>query len=239
MKRALGTSAADDSDEDEDEEEEEELDHADLLASVYGGQKFGNASSTTDTTGANQQHKLLDWTPKKIVNEWENDDGVRNLSMILALTGGAADKSSSGVECKVTADGGQFVISEQWSSMVVDIADFYQPLLAHKPDDETTDEFIRRRFAMADQVRKMMKAGGFNKGEPMVSVYRMALPFQVDPMSLRVQVCGAKDGSRFCHVDLTEKQKLVVQSVLMLDSGRGRNNIIRSTETPKKYSNLS
>jgi hypothetical protein len=60
-------------------------------------------------------------------------------------------------------------------------------------------------------------------------------------MSLRVQVCGTKDGSRFCIVDLTEKQKLVVQSVLMLDSGRGRNTIKPLMETPStaaKYSSI-
>jgi hypothetical protein len=97
--------------------------------------------------------------------------------MIISLTGGAADKNSSGVECKVTADGSQFVISEQWSPSLMDIAGFYQPLEAQRPEDETQDEFIRRRFCMADQLRKMMHAGGFTKGEPLVSCFRKPLQF--------------------------------------------------------------
>jgi hypothetical protein len=222
-------------------EDTEDEDDADTVENIPVYDNTMSFLASVDQAAGTGCHKLLDWIPKVISNEWVNDDGVRNLSMIISLTGGAANKNSSGVECKITLNGSQFVISEQWSPFLMDIASFYLPLESQRPEDETQDEFIRRRFCMADQVRKMMHVGGFSKGESLVSVFRKPLAFQVDPMSLRVQVCGTKDGSRFCIVDLTEKQKLVVQSVLMLDSGRGRTTIKPLMETPTtatKYSSI-
>ena len=175
----------------------------------------------------------LKWEPKKIVKEWTNGDGVKNITLVIALTGGAAEKNSSGVECKVTTDGTVFAISEHWSALMLEMKTFYNKMALD--NGETEDEFERRRFAMEDATTVMKKHA--KVGEPLKSVFKMTLPFPVDPTSLRVRIMGTTDGNRFCHIDLTEKQKYKVTPVVMMDAGRYRCKP-GSTEKPTRYSGL-
>jgi hypothetical protein len=92
-KRAAANDKEDSEDEEEEEEEEDDFPAAKILSSLSSL----NASKMEDAAPGTGNHKLLDWIPKKIVKEWISD-GIRNLSMIFALTGGAVDKSSNAVE---------------------------------------------------------------------------------------------------------------------------------------------
>jgi hypothetical protein len=232
FKRHLAEDNTDDEDEDDGEDESPlDMEASRILRDMYGsGGTCLNPSIDGGAAGTGN-HKLLDGIPKKIVKEWLFD-GIRNVTIIFALTGGAVDKDSDGIECKITSDGTQFAISEQWSPLMADMAAYYAPVNLERY--ETKDEFTRRRFNMEDQVKVLLKASGTT--DTLVSVYRMPLPFPVDPSSLCGRFHGARDGSRFCHVDLTEKKRLVAQGVQMLDAGRNKPKP-GSSEKPK-YSSI-
>jgi hypothetical protein len=53
-----------------------------------------------DTTKMEDDDPLF-WAPKKLVTEWKNKDGIRCLTIIVQLTGGAANSNTDGVEVKV------------------------------------------------------------------------------------------------------------------------------------------
>jgi hypothetical protein len=112
---------------------------------------------------------------------------------------------------------------------MINIKAFYKSV--DLADNETDDDFNRRRYSMEDQVKVMLDAAG--SMDTLTSVYRMPLPFIVDPTSLRVRFMGTKDGGRFCHVDLTEKLKLKSQGVQMLDAGRISSKSMGSAEKTK------
>ena len=138
-------------DEDDEDIEDEEFDTQDMHAynmepNSAVGIYASNLQAAIDT---------LRWEPKKIVKEWANVDGIKNMTIVIALTGGAADINSHGVECKVTSDGTVFAISEQWAPLMLDMKTFYNTVgLDH---GETEDEFERRRFAMEDATTAMKK----------------------------------------------------------------------------------
>ncbi|CAB9507357.1 hypothetical protein SEMRO_302_G112320.1 [Seminavis robusta] len=159
-------------------------------------------------------HSLL-WQPKKLVACWQNRHGVKHVSMIFHLTGGAADTDTNAVECGVTDNGMEFIISELWSETIEKIDEFY--LLFPRHQDETEDEFKRRQYAMEDLIRPHCASG-----RRMRSTFKFTLPIKVDPKSMRVRYAGTNDGTRICHVDLAERLKKEVQQVVMLDRGRGR-----------------
>ena len=171
----------------------------------------------------------LVWIPKKLMTEWKTGDGVRCLTLIIQLTGGSAASDNNGVEIKVSNNGLQFVISEVWSPLMSRIADFYTYF--PKPIDETNDEFTRRRFAMEDNVQGIMGQAS------MTSIYRMTLPFKVDPSVTRIRFLGTSDGCRFAHVDLAEKKKFEVEQVIMIDTTKKRHNL-PSSEKKRNYCSL-
>jgi hypothetical protein len=127
------------------------------------------ANVTVDDSDEEEQHPLV-WIPKKLVSEWKNKDGIRCLTLIIQLTGGAANSDNDGVEVKVSNNGEEFAISEVWSPLMSEIDDFYTYF--PKAADETDDEFNRRKYAMEDNVQSIVAEG------PMKSVYRMSLPFR-------------------------------------------------------------
>jgi hypothetical protein len=108
-----------------------------------------------------EEHPLV-WIPKKLVSEWKNKDGIRCLTLIIQLTGGAATSDNDGVEVKVSNNGEEFAISEVWSPLMSQIDDFYTYFT--KSADETDDEFNRRKYAMEDNVQSILVEG------PMTSI---------------------------------------------------------------------
>jgi hypothetical protein len=188
--------------------------------------KFFGAVAVDDTSDEEEQHPLV-WIPKKLVSEWKNKDGIRCLTLIIQLTGGAANNDNDGVEVKVSNNGEEFAISEVWSPLMSQIDDFYTYF--PKAADETDDEFNRRKYAMEDNVQSIVAEG------PMKSVYRMSLPFRVDPTVKRVRFLGTNDGCRFAHVDLAERKKLEVEQVIMIDTNRKQ---LPSSGQKRYYSSL-
>ncbi|CAB9497052.1 hypothetical protein SEMRO_13_G010070.1 [Seminavis robusta] len=156
----------------------------------------------------------LIWTPKKLTKQWKNGQGIRHYSIIIILSSGAVDHQTNNVECAVSDNGMRFSISERWPLVLESITEFYDSF--PKAIDETTDEFNRRMYGFEDTIKEIKPSGG------LVSVHHVELPFQVDPTTLRVRFVGTEDGAKFCHVDLAEKAKKVVDKVHMMKiSGRG------------------
>jgi hypothetical protein len=186
---------------------------------------FGAAA--VDDSDEEEQHPLV-WIPKKLVSEWKNKDGIRCLTLIFQLTGGAANSDNDGVEVKVSNNGEEFAISEVWSPLMSQIDDFYTYFT--KSADETDDEFNRRKYAMEDNVQSILVEG------PMTSIYRMTLPFKVDPSVTRIRFLGTSDGCRFAHVDLAEKKKFEVEKVIMIDTKKRLN--LPSSAKKRNYHSL-
>jgi len=66
---------------------------------------------------------------------------------------------------------------------------------------------------MTKSVRAKQQAFG---GGPVRSIFHSALPFQADPATLKCEMFGNEEGSRFLHVDLTEKKRLQVNKIKMM-----------------------
>jgi hypothetical protein len=167
---------------------------------------------TGDDDDINNVDDPLVWIPKKLVTEWKNKDGIRCLTLIIQLTGGVANSDNNGVEVKVSNNGEEFAISELWSPLMSEIEDFYSYF--PKAADETEDEFNRRKYAMEDKVQSIVGSGY------MKSVYRMNLPFRVDPTVTRIRFLGTSDGSRFAHIDLAERKKFELERVIIIDTNK-------------------
>jgi hypothetical protein len=180
-----------------------------------------------DEDDSNNVDDPLIWIPKKLVTEWKNKDGIRCLTLIIQLTGGVATSDNNGVEVKVSNNGEEFAISELWSPLMSQIADFYSYF--PKANDETDDEFNRRKYAMEDKVQSIVAQGC------MKSVYRMHLPFRVDPTVTRIRFLGTNDGSRFAHIDLAERKKFELEQVIIIDTNR---RPLPSSATKRNYCSL-
>jgi hypothetical protein len=186
-------------------------------------------ASMADGGGDDEEESPLIWIPKKLVSEWKNRDGIKCLTLIFQLTGGVADNDNNGVEVRVSNSGEEFVISEVWSPMMIDIGEFYD--LFPKARHETDDDFNRRKISMEDTVGNLLE----NYGGTLTSIYRMPLPFRVDPTVQRVRIIGDEKGTRFAHVDLTERKKVEVEKVFML----GKKVTPSSGDKKREYSKLS
>jgi hypothetical protein len=198
-------------------------------------QRLANRAFHNDGAGNDDdvEHGEVDpliWIPKKLVTEWKNKDGIKCLTLIFQLTGGVASNDNNGVEVKVSNNGGEFAISEEWSPLMSDIGDFYTSL--QKAHDETDDDFNRRKISMEDTVGTLLD----DNGGSLTSVYRMPLPFRVDPTVQRVRILGDDKGTRFAHVDLTERKKVSVEKVIMLSSKKLHPT---SSEKKRAYSKLN
>ena len=66
----------------------------------------------------------------------------------------------------------------------------------------------------------------------MLSVYKKALPFRVEPTEKRTVFSGDKEGGRYCHIDLMEKKAMEVQEVMMMDEIN--NNIVTPSQKKQK-----
>ena len=155
-----------------------------------------------------------DWIPHHIMTMWENDAGIRCITVLISLTGGTAHKSSNGIFVELDDDGNTLCISEKWSAMSQDMDVYYRRF--KKDQEESDDDYTQRRFAMRTMLKKMKNKYGDTEGS-MLSVYRKPLPFRVEPTEKRVVFSGDMEGGRYCHIDLMEKKAVEVQEVLMFE----------------------
>jgi hypothetical protein len=202
------------------------MDEVDRVLKPPAPEDKGKAPTGDDDDSNNVDDPLV-WIPKKLVTEWKNKDGIRCLTLIIQLTGGVAASDNNGVEVKVSNNGEEFAISELWSPLMSQIDDFYTYF--PKANDESEDEFNRRKYAMEDKVQAIVGTGS------MKSVYRMTLPFRVDPTVRRIRFLGTSDGCRFAHIDLAERKKFEVEQVIMLDTQRKQ---LTSSAQKRSYCSL-
>jgi len=105
-------------------------------------------------------------------------------------------------------------VSEEWCDEMVDMDLFYKNV--DQREDETNDDLHMRRFAMIKSLRDKQRA--FNWG-PVRSIFHSALPFQADPATLKHEIFGNEEGSRFLHIDLMEKKRIQVNKIKMMAKG--------------------
>ena len=164
------------------------------------------------------------------MTQWENDGGVRCISILVNLSSGTANSSSQGIDVDVVNDGNTLKIEECWSGMMQDMAVFYSKF--KQRDGEEKDDFTERRFAMRRTLRKMMIKFA-NTENKMVSIFKKPLPFRVEPTEMRVVFSGDNDGGRYCHVDLIEKKLQEIHEVMMMDDIV--NKSVPTSSQKKKY----
>jgi hypothetical protein len=101
---------------------------------------------------------------------------------------------SNDVEVQVNTLGNELAVSEVWNPIMASARNFYQTFPNH--DSESEENAMRKSIAMCDRTNTM--AGDRQKR----SIYKMKLPFSVDPSVKRIRFLGTKDGQRYATVDL-------------------------------------
>ena len=165
---------------------------------------------------------------------------MRSISVIIALTGGTAHKTTDGISVELDDDGNTLCISEVWGQQTQSMNVFYAKF--PKRGGESQDDFDRRRFQMVTTMRKMKLKYSDEDGN-MVSTYRLDLPFRVEPTEKRIHFIGDKTGGRYCHVDLIEKKLQEVHSVQLIgeddddedDDGRKKQSFVTPAKKKSKY----
>ena len=71
---------------------------------------------------------------------------------------------------------------------------------------------------MVDGVREMGEAD-----PTFTSVYRMKLPFRVDPTEKKIVFVGTSSGARLVHVDLAERKRVTKMSLHIMDRAKCSN----------------
>ena len=62
-----------------------------------------------------------EWIPHYVMTEWENNAGIRCISMLVNLSSGSANSSSRGIDVDLDNDGNTLTIGERWSDMTQDM----------------------------------------------------------------------------------------------------------------------
>jgi len=168
------------------------------------------------------------WAPHRLEGTWENDDGVRFVTIVIALTGGTMTDDDEGISVELINGGTELMIAEQWCKEMVSIDTFYRSFA--KADDETQDEFTQRRFAMKKAYRLHMTANNGVPG-PAQAIYTHTLPFPVNPTSMKVSYHGSESGTRLCHIDLAERRKITKRKVEMMSDKQ--NGLVPNEATVK------
>lgn len=169
------------------------------------------------------------WAPHRLEGTWENDDGVRFVTIVVALTGGTTATDDEGVDVELINGGTEIQIAEKWCREMTHIDEFYKSF--KKQEDETIDEFTQRRFAMKRACRLHTTFGPGNVPGPAQATCTHALPFLVDPASVKVTFYGSESGCRLCHIDMSERRKISKRTVTMI--GQSVLNNLVPTETNK------
>jgi len=155
------------------------------------------------------------WIPQHLQGTYEDTEGIQHAALIIALTGGTASADTSMIEVSCTNNGHSILVAEDWCDEMTDMDLFYQNV--DKREEETEDDMYCRRFAMIKAVRNKQRDNNFG---PVRSVFHSKLPFQADPATLRQEIFGNKDGSRFLHIDLTEKKRIKIKAVKMMTKAK-------------------
>jgi hypothetical protein len=181
-------------------------DLAELKKSSAASVKPNNNDSNDVEDGLddNEEEDPLAWVPKKIVSVWNDDDGIRCISVIIQLSGGSTLNDSNDVEVQISKTGDELAVSEVWCPLMADVRHFYTTFPKHR--DETVENALRKRIAMSERSDTM--SGGKAKR----STYRMPLPFRVDPAVKRIRFLGTEDGKRYATVDLAERSMNEVET---------------------------
>ena len=181
---------------------------------------------------AKELRRRGNWLPKTIMAQHVNPDGIRGLTCLVALTSGVAQVDNSKVDIALTNDGQEQepTVTEAFHDDMTDLGEFYNNL--PRNDGESEAEFTRKRFAMEDAVRDMKKSGNTT------SIYKIGVPFRCDPTEKHVQICGMPNGSRFAHIDLSEKKKIKKQGIVMMGRASTRGSPKGPTHGDNTYSNI-
>ncbi|CAB9527416.1 hypothetical protein SEMRO_1992_G309840.1 [Seminavis robusta] len=123
------------------------------------------------------------WKPKRMVKEWENEHGIRNVTIIVWLSSGATEAD---IETMVSANGKKLTISEKWHQDLLDIGEFYYLYQQHTRENLDTNV---RCHAMQQYVRSILDVRG-----DVISEFTMELPFPVDPSTLNVTFPSFESG---------------------------------------------
>jgi hypothetical protein len=143
-----------------------------------------------DEDDEDEEEDPLAWNPKKILTTWTNEDGIDCVSIIFQLSGGATLTDSNDVEVQVNTLGNELAVSEVWNPIMANARNFYQTFPKH--DSESEENAMRKSIAMCDRTNTM--AGDRQKR----SIYKMKLPFRVDPSVKRIRFLGTK-GPEVCY----------------------------------------
>jgi hypothetical protein len=169
----------------------------------------------------------LYWAPKKIVTQWQDDDNIRCISIIVQLSGGSTLTDSNDVDIAVSNNGEELAISEVWCPLMTDVRNFYTTFPKHH--NETEENACRKRIAMANTCDTMSRGKGIR------STYRMKLPFHVDPSVKRIRFLGTEDGKRYATVDLAERSMDEVESFSLFTT---KMNVSTNSDKKRKTKNL-
>lgn len=110
-----------------------------------------------------------DWKPHFILTQWENNDAITCITILVALAGGTVDRSTDGISVDLDDDGHTLCVSEVWPGHTQEMNLFYSH--CPKKTGESEDNFTRRRFQMATVLRKMKEKYSNEDGE-MYSLFR-------------------------------------------------------------------
>ena len=207
-----------------------------------GGLLFGGAQKNSDYNefGGKQpaegtQENLQsqgNWIPHKIMAQWRNGDGVRQLTILVALTGGTACSSTEGIDVAIQQDGHELVISEEWTDYMKDINSFYKHY-QNQHDTLELDDHYARRLAMKDALRTL----NLQNGGVVNSVHRCPLPFRVDSSEVDFSIHGDKYGGRYIHIDLAERSKIKIRKVNIMEETNNE-YVPSSAKKVAKYAGL-
>lgn len=151
------------------------------------------------------------WMPHKIMAQWRNGDGVRQLTILIALTGGTACSSTEGIDVSIQQDGHQLVVTEEWTDYMKDINSFYKHY-QNAQDNMELDDHYARRLAMKDSLRML----SIQNGGSISSLHRCSLPFRVD-REVDYSIHGDRFGGRYVHIDLAERSKVKIRKVNIME----------------------
>lgn len=163
------------------------------------------------------------WVPQIVQGFYEDTDGIKHAAVIVALTGGVANSDTSKIEVSTINNGHSIVVSEDWNDEMTNMDLFYSNV--EKKEDETDDDVHLRRFAMIKAVRQKLQDS--RSADTIKSEWYTRLPFQADPTTLKHEIIGNDEGSRFLHIDLTERKRVKIGTIKMI-------NKAKEFQTPKK-----
>jgi len=196
-----------------------------MNSNAINNAKYDMADETPDVPETAHCKDRSTWIPQHIQGMYEDTEGIKHVAIIVALTGGVASSDSSNLEVSATDNGHTVIVAEEWSEEMTNMDLFYSNV--EKREDETDDDVYLRRFSMIKAVREKQQSVPVTSG--MKSVFYCKIPFQSDATALRHEIFGNEEGSRFLHIDMTERKRLKVNGIIMMS----KKKMIRTPKKPK------